>query len=440
MAKPLVLFACLTLSLMADAAAADWTVVHAGRLLAVPGTPATTEQSIVAKDGVIVAVEKGYVRRGDLDARPSDTVRIHDLSEAFVLPGLIDGHVHLTLELDAGERLRTVTRSPADMAVFGARKAEISLMAGFTTVRDVGAWSSEAVFAIRDGIARGDIIGSRVLAAGETITITGGHGDGSQGYRDDLTPLLQSDGTCDGPDACRAAVREQIRRGADLIKFTATGGVLSEAADGLGQQFFDDEMAAIVDTAHSMGRKVTAHAHGKNGIDAALRAGVDSIEHGTFLDAATIRLFKKSGAYLAPTLAPFWFLGPAADDPTSALSEFQRAKVRAVLDQAKIYVTAAHDAGVLIAFATDAGVYPHGLNAKEFSLLTEWAGMTPMEAIHTATVAGAANIGESDRLGTLEVGKLADLIAVTGDPLTNIEELETVDFVMKDGIVYKAMR
>ncbi len=428
--------ASLTASSLAASAAsaADYAVIHAGRLLAEPGRAVMENKTVIIKDGVIERIADGFV--GAEDASPDDAVTVHDLKDMFVMPGLIDGHVHLLSENNPKGRLQRVEMSEGDLAIAGARHARRTLMAGFTTVRDVGAGSSDAIFALRDGVARGDVPGPRIFASGSTISVTGGHGDGTQGYRDDVAELLHQSGVCDGVGDCRRAVREQVRRGADHIKLTATAGVLSNTAAGLEQQFFEDEMKAIMDAAHAMGRKATAHAHGVNGINAALRAGVDSIEHGTYLDNESIRLFKRNGAYLVPTLLAGATVVEWAQDPETFLLPPQRAKALQVGPLMHEMAKRAHEGGVKIAFGTDSGVSKHGENAREFALLVE-AGMTPMEAIRSATVMGAANLGQSDVLGAIAPGKFGDLIAVSGDPLADITELENVDFVMKAGRAYK---
>ena len=431
---------CLTMAAafaVTPTLAADIAIVHAGRLLAVPGGAVTTEQSIVIVDGKVSSVQPGYIDAAAVNANSDDKVTLHDLRDMFVLPGLIDGHVHITSENNPRSRLQRVEMNDADYALAGAGYAKTTLKAGFTTVRDVGARSRDAVFALRDGIKRGDVAGPRIFASGSTISVTGGHGDGTQGYRDDVAALLHSTGVCDGVGSCRNAVREQVRRGADHIKLTATAGVLSNTAAGLEQQFFEDEMRAIMETAHAMGRKATAHAHGVNGINAALRAGVDSIEHGTYLNNESIRLFRRNGAYLVPTVLAGVTVAEWAEDPNSFLLPPQRAKAREVGPRMFEMARRAHEGGVKIAFGTDSGVSKHGDNAREFQLLVD-AGMTEMEAIMTATVNGADNLGMSDKLGTIEAGKFGDLIAVNGDPLNDIDELLDVDFVMKEGVAYKA--
>lgn len=420
--------------LLSPAQAGNVSIVHAGKLLAVPGGPVLEDQSIIIRDGVVASITPGFVD-GSTIVTPEDDLIVHDLKDMFVLPGLIDGHVHITSENNPKGRLQRVEMSEGDQAIAGAGFAYKTLKAGFTTVRDVGAGSSDAIFALRDGIARGDVVGPRIYASGSTISVTGGHGDGTQGYRDDVAELLHSTGVCDGVGTCRQAVREQVRRGADHIKLTATAGVLSNTAAGLEQQFFEDELEAIMDSAHAMGRRVTAHAHGVQGINAALKAGVDSIEHGTYLDNESIRLFKRNGAYLVPTLLAGATVVEWAEDPDTFLLPPQRAKALQVGPQMHDMATRAIKGGVKISFGTDSGVSRHGDNAKEFALLVA-AGMTPMQAIRSATVIGAENLGQQEKLGSLEPGKVGDLIAVNGDPLTDITELEDVDFVMKEGVAY----
>lgn len=430
------LFGCAAL-IAAPANAADVAIVHAGRLLAVPGENVATEKSVVIKNGKVASIMDGYIDAAAAGASADDTVTVHDLTGMFVLPGLIDGHVHITHENNPRGRLDRVQKSAADYAMDGARFARTTLMAGFTTVRDVGARERDAIFALRQGIENGNIIGSRIFASGSSISVTGGHGDGTQGYREDIGELLHHTGTCDGAAQCRKAVREQVRRGADHIKLTATAGVLSNTAAGLEQQFFEDELQAVMDSAHSMGRKVTAHAHGVNGINAALRAGVDAIEHGTYLDNESIRLFKRNDAFLVPTVLAGITVAEWAADAQSHLLPPQRVKAAEVGPKMLDMARRAHAGGVKIAFGTDSGVSKHGENAREFALLVE-AGLTPMEAIRAATVLGAENLGKSDMLGALEPGKVGDLVAVDGDPLADVTELEDIDFVMKEGVVYKA--
>lgn len=399
--------------------------VHAGRLLADPSTGVVQrDKTLVITGNRIVEIRDGFVGEGE----------VIDLRDAFVLPGLIDSHVHLTSEQNPNQRLQAVTLDSADRAIVGAGNARKTLMAGFTTVADLGA-PNDAIFALRDGVARGDVIGPRILASGSSVSVHGGHGD-ANGYREDVMHLLSSESVCSGPDDCMRAVRTQVRAGADVIKITSTGGVLSNTAAGLGQQFTDAELAAIVEVAHRMGRKVTAHAHGADGINAFLRAGGDSIEHGTYLDDESIRLFRQKGAWLVPTLMAGDYVARVASGPGNFFTPAQTAKALEVGPRMLDMASRAHDGGVKIAFGTDSGVSPHGENAREFALLVR-AGLTPLEAVQTATVNAAEHLGISDQAGRLLPGMPADLIAVGGDPLQDVTELERVRFVMKGGVVHR---
>ena len=280
------------------------TFVQVGRLLADPSNGVVQrDKTLVIRGNRVLEIREGFVGEGD----------IVDLRAAFVLPGLIDSHVHLTGEQNPNSRLENVTESNADQAFAGARFARRTLMAGFTTVADLGA-TNESIFALRDAVRRGDVAGPRIIASGESVSIHGGHGD-VNGYRDDIMHMFTGESICSGPEDCMRAVRLQVRAGADIIKITATGGVLSNTAAGLGQQFSDAELAAIVDAAHRMGRQVTAHAHGADGINSFLRAGGDSIEHGTWLDAESIRLMRRDGVYLVPTLMAGDFVARIASGP-----------------------------------------------------------------------------------------------------------------------------
>ncbi len=412
----------------------ETVLVHAGRLLAVPGRGVERDKTIIIRDGRIAEIRNGYVETLEWEVS-----RIINLRNFFVLPGLIDGHVHLTGELGPRRKLYDVERSDSDVALVAAGHARKTLMAGFTTVRDMGARGGEAIFAVRDAINRGDVPGPRIFAAGHSITPTGGHGE-THGFRADiLKAAFTSSGVCDGADDCRRAVRLQVKRGSDHIKLTATGGVLSETAAGTERQFYDDELRAVIETAQLLGRRTAAHAHGAVGINAALRAGVDAIEHGTFANEESFRLMKRTGAFLVPTILAGVTVARMAEPDDTFMPPPIRAKALAVGPRIIEMVGRAHAASVRIAFGTDTGVSRHGLNAEEFLLLVE-AGLTPAEAIVTATVHGAENMGQSENLGTLEPGKYADLIAVDGDPLNDIRELMDVDVVIKGGAVYKIPR
>ena len=422
--KKITAAAFCALMISASAMAED-AIIHAGNVLAEPGEGYLSRQTILVEDGRVVSVTPGY-------STPKEYTVIN-LRDAYVLPGLIDSHVHITSEQGAGDRIKEFENSEVDSAFNGAGYALKTLMAGFTTVQDVGGINN-AVFGLRDAIAQGLVPGPRMRAAGSSVSITGGHGD-INGYSSRVMAMMTGSSICNGADDCRRAVRQQIKEGADVIKITATGGVLSNTAAGLEQQFADNELVAIVEAAHAMGRKVTAHAHGKGGIDAALRAGIDSIEHGTYLDDETIALFKENGATLVPTvLAGVTVTGWTNEDWLPAPS---RAKAAIVGPLMLDMLRRAHEGGVNVAFGTDTGVSRHGDNAKEFGLMVE-AGFTPEEAIRSATVVAAEHLQMSKDIGTLEAGKFADLIAVKTDPLKDIQALETVDFVMKGGKVYKS--
>lgn len=409
---------------------AGTTFVHVGRLLADPATGVVQrDKTLVIEGNQVVEVRDGFVS-GD-----GGEARIVDLRDSFVLPGLIDSHVHLTGQQNPNARLEGVTQSDSDQAMLGAGYARRTLMAGFTTVADLGA-TNESIFALRDAVRRGDVPGPRIIASGEAVSVHGGHGD-INGYREDIMHLFTGESICSGAEDCMRAVRLQVRSGADIIKITATGGVLSNTAAGLGQQFSDGELAAIVGAAHRMGRRVTAHAHGVDGINAFLRAGGDSIEHGTYLDDESIRLFRREGTWLVPTLLAGDFVARIASGPDNFFTPAQTAKALEAGPRMLDMVRRAHAGGVRIAFGTDSGVSAHGDNAQEFALLVR-AGMTPLEAVQSATVGGAAHLRISQEAGRLAPGMPADLIAVTGDPLTDVTVLERVRFVMKGGVVYRA--
>ena len=398
----------------------DYTLIHAGHVMAIPGEAVLEEQTIIIHDGKIVGIEPGYL--DDEDAT------ILDGKDMFYLPGLIDSHVHLRAEWNPNGRLENFTKEPSDVAYDAAANARKTLMAGFTAVQDVG--GPPSIKALSRAIDAGKLPGPHIRASGN-VSITGGHGE-MNGFRADILHHFQQPTNCDGADDCRRATRLAIKNGADLIKIASTGGVLSNTNAGTGQQMSDDELVAIVEAATSMGRKVTAHAHGKDGIDAALKAGVKSIEHGTYLDEETTRLFIEKDAVLVPTVLAGMTVKEWDFLPPASYAKAQEVGPR-MLDMLAL----AHENGVTIAFGTDTGVSKHGENAKEFEYMVE-AGMTEVEAIRAATVVAAKHIELDSVIGTLEAGKFADLIGVDGDPRENISELLDVDFVMKGGIVYKS--
>jgi imidazolonepropionase-like amidohydrolase len=405
----------------AQEASTTTTYVHAGRLLDRPGQPARGASTLVIRDGKIAEIRDGLL------PAPAGA-KLIDLSTRFVLPGLIDSHVHL--DSDAGGTAALVegfTDSKATIAYRAAGNAKKTLLAGFTTVRNLGDGDGTTL-ALRDAISAGQLPGPRIIDAGRSISTTSGHMD--------ATLSINQDNLCDGVESCRRAVRLQIRRGVDVIKIATTGGVNSRIGAGLGRQIFDDEVKALVDTAHLYGKKMAVHAHGADGVNAALAAGADSIEHATLLDDESIRLFKKNGAYLVPTLSTVnGYLERLAKDPNAYPPDVLK-KVRYRISITGKNVEKAYPAGVGIAYGTDAGVSKHGRNADEFELLVKH-GMTPAAAIEAATVNASRLLGVDREVGTLEAGKAADLIAVEGDPTVDVTRLKQVGFVMKGGVVAK---
>ena len=404
-------------------------VIHAGTLLKVAGKKPLVEQTLVIENNKILSIQSGFVEASEIDK----TATYIDLSSSFVMAGLMDMHVHLQGELGPKNDSQSLRMSDADVLMQSTYNAKKTLMAGFTTVRDLGA-SAEQIFALRDAIAKGWIEGPRIVAAGTTISVTGGHGD-VDGLSPDILKMRTTEAICDGPYDCRRATRHAIKYGSDVIKITSTGGVLSDTNTGTGQQMTDDELKEVVDTAHGLGRKVASHAHAAEGINAALRAGVDSIEHGSYADKESIKLFKKTGAYLVPTLmAGDTVVGLAKN--TNFMSEAIKAKaIRVGADMTENFINS-FKAGVKIAYGTDSGVSPHGNNGREAVLMSQ-AGMNNSDILKSATVHTADLIGLSDTLGTLEEGKIADIVAYNTSPLKDINALLNVNFVMKDGKVIK---
>lgn len=414
---------------LSHSALAATTVIHAGELLVTAGKAPLEKQTLVITDGKITELKSGFV---DINSFGGDA-KLIDLSSSFVMSGLMDMHVHLQGELGPNNDSEMINLSDADTLMKSAYFANKTLMAGFTTVRDLGS-SAEQIFALRDGVKRGWINGPTIIAAGSSVAVTGGHGD-VDGMAPDLMELHTAKTICDGPYDCRRATRHAIKFGADVIKITSTGGVLSDTDTGTGQQMADDELKEVVETAHSLGRKVASHAHAAAGINAALRAGVDSIEHGSYADKESIKLFKKGGAYLVPTLMAGDTVVNMAKT-TDFMSPAIRAKAIRVGGDMIENFKRSYKAGVKIAYGTDSGVSKHGYNAREAQLMFE-AGMSAQDILVSATINGADLIGQSKTLGTLEVGKVADIIAMHASPLNNIDELLDVDFVMKTGKVVK---
>jgi imidazolonepropionase-like amidohydrolase len=427
----LTIFAAAALAQAAPAAPAQpVTVIHAGTLIDVPGRTPRRNASILVQGRRILEVRDGFAE--------VPGARVVDLRTSTVMPGFIDSHVHIGgLDDPARARVESSSRDLEDDAYTAFGNGRKLLMAGFTTIRDLNG-NPRQLRALRDAIQRGEMVGPTILYAGRTVGVTMGHGSGQPGLNRALTEDAmepeRASGRCDGVDSCRRAVRYQIGMGADVIKIAATGGVLSDVAGGLGKQMTDEEIKAVVETAASFGRKVTAHAHGVEGVNAALRNGVMSIEHGTFTNEESFRLYRQAGAYYVPTLiAPLYALRNAE---RGALRPNQVAKAREAAGNAEKSFGEAVRRGVKIAFGTDSGVSPHGVNAEEFVLMTR-NGMSPMDAIKAATVNAADLIDRSSTIGTIEAGKDADIVAVEGDPLTDISRLQRMGFVMKWGQVVK---
>ncbi len=405
------------------------TYLHCGNLIDGKTDKVKKEMTVVVKDNKITDVKRGYVAPRESGAK------VIDLKNRTVMPGWMDMHVHIEGEYGKNSYINRFTLNDADRAFDAVGNAKITLMAGFTTIRELG--GSGVNVALRKAITAGDLSGPRVYTVAKSIAITGGHADPTNGYRKDLLdyPPGPGDGVADGVDECRKAVRQQVKNGADLIKITATGGVLSLARDGHRPQFTEEEIKAIVSTAADFGIKVAAHAHGDEGMQRAVRGGVASIEHGTMMSEETMELMKQYGTYYVPTITA----GKAVADSAKVEGFYPEMVVPKALEIGpKIQNTfaKAYKKGVKIAFGTDAGVFPHGKNALEFIYMTE-VGMSPMEAIQSATMGAADLLGVTDILGSIETGKLADIVAVEDNPLDNIETVLDVKFVMKDGIVYK---
>ncbi len=422
------LVAALALMATAPTAFADTTLIHAGELLAIPGEASRSEQTIVIEDERIVEIRNGYANPADFEG----DVKVIDLKNRYVLPGLMDAHVHLQGELGPKNESDNLKMSSQQSEMRSVMYGMRTLLAGFTTVRDAGA-SPQEMYALRDGINNGWVDGPRIISAA-TVGVTGGHMDVS-GMSPDFMELETGDNICDGPYDCRRATRNAIKYGADWIKIASTGGVLTDRATGTGQQMEMDEIENVVKAAHMMGRKVASHSHQEDGIIAALKAGVDSIEHGSYTGPEAIKLFKQTGAYLIPTLLAgqtVMVMAETSDFMSPAIKE----KALAVGAAMKDNFGKAYRAGVKIAYGTDSGVSQHGINAQEAVLMYK-AGMPAMDVIKSATVNTADLLDMSADIGTIEAGKYADIIAVSASPVDNIEELLNVGFVMKGGKVYK---
>jgi imidazolonepropionase-like amidohydrolase len=413
------LFASIGLAIAAPASAATQAII-VGNLIPDAGSGPTGPAVILVEDGRIKEIAKG-------SANPFQADSIVDLSTKTVVPGLIDLHVHLTG--DPGGDFRDEAVDPDEWGVvMGVKNAALTVKAGFTTVREAGSAQNTA-FVLRRGTTEGKIVGPRIVAAGPALSIVGGHADVS-GFRKDVLAALDTGYTCTGPLECAEKVRKASRLGADVIKITATGGVLSQQGRGLEAHFTNEEMRSIADTAHSLGLKVMAHAHGARGIEAASAAGIDTIDHGTFADDAALKVMKAKGTVLVPTLMALEGvrarLGKGIYTPTVEV------KARQALEVAGRQVTRAKAMGVTVAFGTDAGVFEHGANGGEFALMVK-AGMTPTEALASATTIAAKALGMENEIGKIAVGYSADMVAVAENPLTNIRTLEKPEWVMVRG-------
>jgi len=406
---------------------AQKTFIWCGTLIDGVSDDAKKEMTIVVEKDRIAAIDKGY-------SQPASNEKIIDLKTKTVTPGWIDMHVHLETETRKGNVADRFILNPADIAFESLRYANATLMAGFTTVRDLG--GTGVNISLRNAINKGLVTGPRIYTAGKAIATTGGHADPTNGYRKDLMgDPGPKEGVINGPEEAYQAVRQRYKDGADLIKITATGGVLSQAKDGANAQFTEEEIKAIVAAAKDYGFKVAAHGHGAEGIKRAIRAGVSSIEHGTFMDEEGMKLMKQFGTWYVPTITAGKSTADSAKIP-GYYTEIVTPKALATGPQIQKTFAKAYKEGIRIAFGTDAGVFKHGLNWLEFTYMIE-AGMKPMDAIKAATINAAELLGEKDKLGSIEAGKFADVVAVDGDPLKDPNVFGKVIFVMKAGIVYK---
>jgi imidazolonepropionase-like amidohydrolase len=421
---PTLILSSALLPMLAPAA----TLIHAGTVITAEGNQVLTKQTLVVDGDKITAIEAGF-------RQPAAGDQVVDLSKQTVLPGLMDMHTHFSYQSSPTSYSEGFTLNEADVALRGATYANKTLMAGFTTVRELGDSHLVSV-ALRKAIAAGYVAGPRIFTAGKSIATTGGHADPTNGvaYQRMGDPGA-AEGVVNGVEDARKAVRQRYKEGADLIKITATGGVLSVAKSGMNPQFRDDELKAIVDTAKDYGFTVAVHAHGKEGMERAIKAGVTSIEHGTFMDDQTMALMKQHGTYFVPTISAGRYVAEKAKIP-GFFPEMVRVKAAAIGPLIQQTFARAYKAGVKIAFGTDAGVGMHGDNWQEFVFMTE-AGMPALTALQSATIESARLLGVADSLGSLKPGKIADIIAVPGNPLQDIQQMGKVSFVMKAGVIYK---
>lgn len=422
------LFLIATLLATLHAQAEDY-LIHAGKLIDGIGNTPIAERTIVVSGNRIIMVMPGYLEAGAGQ-------RVIDLKEYTVMPGLMDLHTHLDAVASKDAYTEGFTMNDADYALRSTVAAKDTLMAGFTTVRNLGDARSGGTVALRNAIDKGWVVGPRIYTAGNAIATTGGHADPTNGLNKDLMGNPgPKEGVINGPDDARKAIRQRYKNGADAIKLTVTGGVLSLAKSGDNPQFTDKELAAIMEAANDYNFVVAVHAHGAEGMKRAIRAGVHTVEHGTYMDNEAIRLMKKHGTYYVPTIIAGKWVAQKAEEK-GYYPDIVVPKAKAVGPQISATFTKAYEAGVKIAFGSDAGVFPHGMNAVEFELMVK-AGMPPMETIQSATSVAAKVLRIDGKLGSVEPGKLADIVAVRGDPLTDITLLKTINFVMKDGVIYK---
>lgn len=424
MRKPLLFLFFLSLPFLT---LAQRTILHCGRLIDVTKGQMLSQYSIIVEGNRITDVQAGYTKAASAD-------KVIDLKDKTVMPGLIDCHVHLEDETNPNQYLQKFTYNPADYAFQSVVFAKRTLAIGFTTVRDLG--GTGVNISLRNAINKKLIEGPRILTAGKSIATTGGHADPTNSYRKDLMgDPGPAAGVANGPAECMQAVRQRYKDGSDLIKITASGGVLSVAKSGENPQFTEEEIKAIVSTAKDYGFKVAAHCHGAEAMKRAVKAGVNSIEHGTHMDDEVMQLMKQYGTWYVPTITAGKSVGDSAKKP-GYYPDLVTPKALAIGPKIQSTFGKAYKAGVKIAFGTDAGVYMHGRNWLEFVYMHE-AGMPVMEAIQSATVSAADLLGISDLIGSIEKGKLADIVATEGDPTKDVQAMGNIKFVMKEGVVYK---
>jgi imidazolonepropionase-like amidohydrolase len=405
------------------------TFIHAGRVIDGVTDNVRTNQTVIVDGGKITAIEEGF-------RTPAAGDRVIDLRSGTLLPGLFDMHVHITSEYSRSSEIDSYKKNEGDVTLDGVVYAQRTLLAGFTTVRDLGD-TYRAAIQLRNAINAGKVPGPRIIAAGKSIATTGGHADPTNGWaRKFPANPGPDDGVINGIEDARKAVRQRYKEGSDTIKITATGGVLSIAKSGLNPQFTEEEVRAIVATARDYGFKVAAHAHGAEGIKRAIRGGVDTIEHGTFMDDEGIKLMKQHGTFYVPTISAGQWVYEQAQQP-DFFPPVVRPKALQVGPQIQSTFAKAYKAGVKILYGTDTGVAKHGQNAREFKLMVD-SGMAPMEAIKVATSAPARFLELDDQVGSIAVGKLGELVGVPGNPLDDISVMERVVFVMKDDKIHKA--